>query len=111
MKANKPHNRKIHQIIPAQPDTWAIFGESHETVELSLPVICWCLTEEQGRQEVEARVADNYGNTTFADSSINFLGIVYCRSGEVPPNARTVLLVNDQYQVFADLKADGKTSH
>src|SRR4051794_17429426 len=96
--------RVIKQIIPAQPGTWALYGEK-KTLDFTLPVVCWALVEEdQYGQQVIAQTLGEHG-LGYCDDDDGYMGIAVCGPNEQPPNARRVLLTaGDMLPELKELK-------
>jgi hypothetical protein len=65
-------NEKIVQIIPA--DDWFAVFKMDDEAELSLPLNCWALCQEDdGSSRIEGIYVDAAGDCTAAKSATNFL--------------------------------------
>ena len=65
-------NEKIVQIIPA--DDWFAVFKMDDEAELSLPLNCWALCqEEDGSSRIEGIYVDAAGDCTAAKSATNFV--------------------------------------
>jgi hypothetical protein len=104
---SKPPKKRILQVIPALPGYWALYSEAEDkAVQASLPVVCWVLTEDDtGFQDVEARVMGHYGDTDYAESKSDFIGLGYFADGKQPPNPWTVFFSGGDKGRVDELKA------
>jgi len=98
---------RILQIIPAQPGYWALFGDGSDSIELSLPIVCYALTEEEkdDTQQIVAHVLNEYGDTEPASDPDNFIGIAYCPGPATPPNPVEAIVGAGEHRRLTDLRA------